>query len=148
MPALVDTNVLLAAASIFSPHHDIAVAALRRLSGGRGRISPQVAREFYGVATRAVRAHNSRPGLGFALAETLVMLDAFRSEFPLISEDADVVTELARLARLYNVSGKQIHDANLVATAKRHRMARIVTLNLNDFRKFSGEIAIQSPENA
>jgi predicted nucleic acid-binding protein len=36
------------------------------------------------------------------------------------------------------VSGRQTHDAHLVAVMKVHGVARILTFNLADFRRYSG----------
>ena len=42
----------------------------------------------------------------------------------------------------YGCSGKQIHDANLVATALASGIARLVTANVEDFRCFTPEMEI------
>ena len=34
--------------------------------------------------------------------------------------------------------GRQIHDANVVATMQEHRLTRLVTGNPGDFRRFEG----------
>jgi len=41
--------------------------------------------------------------------------------------------------------GKQIHDANLVAVAIRHGIARLLTLNARDFRRYSEFVDIITP---
>ena len=148
MISLIDTNVLLAAAVPAGKQHRPAFASLQRLSGGLGKISPQIVREFHSVATRASRREDERPGFGFTPEESWALLDAFQTAFEVVDEDAAVVAELGRLSLRYAVSGRQIHDANLVATARRHGIPRIVTLNFGDFRRFSREIDVVTPDRA
>lgn len=41
-----------------------------------------------------------------------------------------------RLARSFSFGGKQVHDANIVATMLAHGEARLLTFNAADFRRF------------
>jgi hypothetical protein len=42
-------------------------------------------------------------------------------------------------------SGKQIHDANVVATALTHRVSRICASNVDDFERFTPFVEIVDP---
>jgi hypothetical protein len=42
----------------------------------------------------------------------------------------------------YGCQGKQIHDANLVATALASDVTKLVTANTGDFARFSSEVEI------
>ncbi len=40
-------------------------------------------------------------------------------------------------------AGKQVHDANIVATMHAHGVRRLLTFNTNDFRRFAGIIDLE-----
>ena len=60
----------------------------------------------------------------------------------LLEEGLSVHEELLRLLEEYASVGKQIHGANLVATARAHSVGRIVTANAHDFTRFAGVLEI------
>ena len=58
-----------------------------------------------------------------------------------ILEDCYWVTEpLMVLCRAVPVGGRQIHDANIVATMLAHGECRLMTFNTTDFRRFRDRI--------
>ena len=60
-----------------------------------------------------------------------------------ILEDGPVVTEsLVELCREVPVGGRQIHDANIVATMLAHGEHRLLTFNAADFRRYGGRIEL------
>jgi predicted nucleic acid-binding protein len=144
---LIDTNVLLAATVAAAPRHQAALRLIASLAAGQrpGFICPQVLREFYAAATRPASGAGLRPGFGFAPAEAAAAVVAFRAQFAALPEDDAVTTELLRLVLRYDVTGKQAHDANLVATARRHDVGRIATLDRRDFARFAREIDVVEP---
>ena len=46
------------------------------------------------------------------------------------------------LCRGVPAAGRQIHDANIVATMLAHRTRRLVTFNVADFRRYGAEIEL------
>lgn len=116
------------------------------MEGSRGHLCPQIVREFFATATRPVAGLIGRPGFGFAPTEAISALTRFRASLPMLEEDQSVARELERLALAYDVKGKQIHDANLVAVARRHGVKQLATFNRRDFVRFSKEIEIVVPE--
>jgi hypothetical protein len=44
------------------------------------------------------------------------------------------------------MGGKQIHDANIVASMLVHNIPTLMTLNTVDFTRFSDKIALLTPE--
>ena len=59
------------------------------------------------------------------------------------AEDQDVVTQqLFLLLDQIPTGGKQVHDANIVATMLAYGIPRLVTYNLEDFRRFSGLVDV------
>lgn len=51
-------------------------------------------------------------------------------------------SRLRALVASYRCLGKQIHDANLVATALASGVTRLVTANPGDFSRFSPDVEI------
>ena len=96
------------------------------------RISRQIVREYLAVMTRPQpwKVQISRDD---------VIEDANRllRDFEIL-EDGPVVTDsLITLCREVEVGGKQIHDANIVATMLARRL---LTFNTSDFRRFRDHI--------
>ena len=60
-----------------------------------------------------------------------------------VLEDGPAVTEiLISLCREIPVGGKQIHDANIVATMLAHGEHRLFTFNTGDFGRYSNRIEL------
>ena len=135
----IDTNVLIKARFLEAPDHDI---ARQRLSLALQepealRISRQVVREYLAVATRL----QSWP---VAITREEALQDASRllGSFEVL-EDGSLVTEnLLALCREVSVGGRQIHDANIVATMLAHGEHRLLTFNISDFRRFEDRIEL------
>ena len=49
---------------------------------------------------------------------------------------------LASLCREVPVAGKQVHDANIVATMLAHGERRLLTSNAKDFRRFGQRVQL------
>ena len=62
-------------------------------------------------------------------------LTALKRLFSLLPE-APVFDAWERLVAMYGVSGKNTHDARLVASMKAHGIARILTFNVQDFARY------------
>ena len=60
----------------------------------------------------------------------------------LLAEDAKVADRLAELLEESKSSGKQVHDANVVATMLVHGVDLVVTLNTGDFARFSQHVQV------
>ena len=60
-----------------------------------------------------------------------------------VLEDGSVVTAiLVALCRAIPIGGKQIHDANIVATMLAHGTCRLLTFNTADFRRYGDRIEL------
>lgn len=90
------------------------------------------------MATRPVDAN----GLGMSGTWAAVQLTRMKRLFLVLQENADVQPEWERLVIRYNVSGKKVHDARLVATMNVHKVSRIVTFNSDDFSRYPGLLAV------
>jgi predicted nucleic acid-binding protein len=60
----------------------------------------------------------------------------------LLLENEQTWDRLRTLIARYGCLGKQIHDASLVATALASGIARLVTANIDDLKRFTPEIEI------
>jgi predicted nucleic acid-binding protein len=131
---MLDTNVLLAATDEGRAEHDAALSVLNDWPG-RGTtlyVSGQVTREYLSVATRPA----VKNGLGLHLADALANVRALRGRASLLAEDGKVADRLLTLLDDTACGGKQVHDANIVATMLVHGIDAIITINLDDFMKF------------
>lgn len=137
----VDTNVLVQSRSINAPEYFRARAMLVRASAQTGplRISRQIIREYLAVITRPQSWAVATP-----MDEALDDVNWLSENFEIL-EDGPAITEtLIALCRQVPVGGRQIHDANIVATMLAHGERRLLTFNTSDFRRYGGRIALVS----
>jgi predicted nucleic acid-binding protein len=138
--AMLDTNVLLAATDEGRPEHRDALTVLNDWAAAHAGLctSGQVLREYLSVATRPA----ARNGLGLKLPDALGNVRAIRERTTLLAEDSRVADRLLGLLADVECLGKQVHDANLVATMLVHGIATVVTINLADFARFERHINV------
>jgi len=138
---LLDTNVLLEATT---PARALHRAARRVLDdwpnrGVRLCVSGQILREYLVVATRKQEVN----GLGLAVGDALANVAAFVGRCRFLAEDQQVAERLRKLLRDVACSGKQVHDANVVATCLAHGVGGVVTANLGDFERFDHLVEVR-----
>ena len=63
------------------------------------------------------------------------------------NETAEVTTQLLGLLKDYPTRGKQVHDANIVATMLAYDIDTLLTLNVDDFKRFEDKITLVSLES-
>lgn len=135
----VDTNVLIYSTRPSSSFHRRAIAALAKAARRERRLvlSRQVMREYLAVVTR--------PGGGsepIAMAEALADVERFAAAFEVLEDGPEVGARLAELCRSVVLGGRQVHDANIVATMLAHGETRLLTANRGDFRRFEPRIEV------
>ncbi|HXV63189.1 MAG TPA: hypothetical protein VEK15_20995 [Vicinamibacteria bacterium] len=59
-----------------------------------------------------------------------------------LNESRAIFDRLRRLLDEVKCSGKHIHDANVVATALTHGVARLCTANVDDFEQFNSYVQV------
>ncbi len=104
-------------------------------------ISRQVIREYLVQITRP--GYLKTPFSGEPLqkhVETLYTL------FQVADETQAVADRLLQLLRDIPTGGKQIHDANIVATMLVNGVTTLLTLNGEDMRRFNAHISIAAPQ--
>jgi predicted nucleic acid-binding protein len=137
---MLDTNVLLAATDEGRPEHRDALSVLNDWAAADAGlcVSGQVLREYLTVATRPADSN----GLGLKLPDAVANVRAIRERTTLLAEDSRVADRLLGLLADVECLGKQVHDANLVATMLVHGIGTIVTANLADFARFERHISL------
>jgi predicted nucleic acid-binding protein len=115
--------------------HAVAAQAVVELHRRREvlHVTPQVLIEFRNVATRP-RAQN---GLGLSAVDAEAQAAAFEAIFPLLPETPDIYPAWKALVDALGVTGKQVHDARLVAVCHVHAVTHLLTLNVSDFARMA-----------
>ena len=135
----IDTDILVKSRILEAPDHDVARARLERAFHNQEpmRISRQVLREYLSVVTRP----QTWP-IAITLEDALDDVNRLMGAFEIL-EDGPVVTEtLIELCREVSVGGRQIHDANIVATMLAYGEGRLLTFNTADFRRYEDRIEL------
>jgi predicted nucleic acid-binding protein len=139
--SVVDTNVLIHSTASASPHHLRARAALAQFRAqGSVAVTRQVLREYLAATTRPQSWSRA-----LTLAEATADTDSFIRRFAVLEDGPAVWGELMTLTRSFAFGGKQVHDANIVATMLAHGETRLLTFNDADFRRFGSLIDVVVP---
>ncbi len=135
----IDTNVLVNARFAEAADHSRARSLLERASLDREplRISRQIIREYLAVVTR--------PQIWLVpltREQILDDVDRMLRDFEMLEDGLEVTTLLLNLFREFPMGGRQIHDANIVATMLAHGERRLLTFNTADFRRYGDRIEL------
>lgn len=130
----VDTNILIYTSDPRSPYRFSALSALLKATRGGASlvISAQVLREYLAVSTR-----NRLSNADIHLADIFENVSLFRRRFEVIEDNERVLNHLLELVKDIPTAGKQIYDANIVATMQAHGIHSLLTHNTADFKRFS-----------
>ena len=144
MNYFVDTNLLLRLAEPKHPMYSSVLNAttVLRTRGELLGIVPQNLIEFWAVATRP-RVNN---GLGMRIDEATTELMSLKALFVLLLDEPSIFSEWEKLVIQHRVSGKQVHDARIVAAMKVHGVTHLLTFNTDDFKRYT-DIAAVHPAN-
>ena len=74
--------------------------------------------------------------------DALEDVNRFVASFEVLEDGPAVTDWLAALCRQIDVGGKQIHDANIVATMLAYGERRLLTFNAADFRRYADHIEL------
>ena len=134
----VDTNILVFANVKTTQFHDKAKAKLIELVENDFElfISNQIIREYLSVL--------SRPDTnGKRIADKLLINDTqrLRDEYSVLFENDKTLDNLQMLLSVCPTGGKQIHDANIVATMIDNNLTLLLTHNVDDFSRFNKHIS-------
>lgn len=135
----IDTNVWVNARVTGAPDHARAANLLNRVLQQQEplRISRQILREYLAVVTRP----QTWP-VAISLEEAIDDVQRLADSLDVL-EDGPIVTEfLVELCREVPIGGRQIHDANIVATMLAYGERRLLTFNRTDFRRYENQIEL------
>ena len=135
----VDTNILVNARVVGAPHHDTASGLLGTALQGPEplRISRQIIREYLATVTRPQNWSDPLTP-DEALHDVNLMLNTYQ----ILEDGPEVTGALLALLREIPAGGRQIHDANIVATMLAHGERRLLTFNVADFRRYGDRIEL------
>lgn len=137
----VDTNILLRAVLSEMKQHVEVDALLKRTirEGAELWISGQVIREFIVQAT-----HPRTLTIPLTISQVVEEIEAIKPLFQIADETSAVRDKLLKLLQEYPTQGKQVHDANLIATMLVYEVDTLLTLNVKDLERFDDKIKIVS----
>lgn len=143
-PIFLDTNVLIRLHVEAAPDHHLVREAVHQLLVNNYElwISRQVLREYSAVLTREQPYTKPIPPPSVA-----AQIRLFEIRYRIADENERVTAALCGLMDTTLMGGKQIHDANIVATMQVYDIQRLVTLNPVDFNRFSGFITVVTPSD-
>lgn len=138
----IDTNVLLRATVVQFPDYELVKPYIDQCiaRGDDLWISGQVIREYFNQTTRPQSFMKPLHG-----SEIGTQYQKLRAVFKIAHETELVNERLIAVLQTYRVGGKQVHDANLVATMLVYGIDTLITLNTSDFQRYSDQIGLISP---
>jgi predicted nucleic acid-binding protein len=128
-----DTNVLVYSTVSGNPWYDQTRQWLAALQN-RGLhlcATTQILREYLVVLTRGSVFEKS-----FSVDQVLDQVEGLLPSLTILDEPLEAADLLRVLVRRYQIQGKHIHDANVVAVMLAHGLQRLVTYNSSDFQGF------------
>jgi predicted nucleic acid-binding protein len=132
---LVDTNVLLRALANPNAHKLAARNAIETLLQRNADlcVTPQNLIEFWGVCTRPAKQN----GLGKSIAITDRYCRFAESFLTVLPEGPGIFSTWRSLVVHYGISGKQVHDARIVAAMITNGVPRLLTFDTGDFSRYT-----------
>lgn len=141
MAYLLDTNCAWRRFIVTDPEHPKIKARIDTLlrQGETVYITAQNMVEFQALATRPVSAN----GLGLSTQDANQEARAIQALYPLLPETADIYIEWRQLMDTYDVKGRVVFDARLVAVMLSYGITHILTTNRADFQRFAGITVVE-----
>jgi predicted nucleic acid-binding protein len=112
-------------------------AYLREEAGIQFWVSRQILREYLASLTRPQIF--TEP---IAIARLAAEVRFFEDRFRVVEDNSQVTTRLLTLMEQIPVGGRQVHDANIVATMLVYGVGQLLTHNVADFNRFSEFITV------
>jgi predicted nucleic acid-binding protein len=131
----VDTNVLVQSVVTTAPLYAAALTKLHQLRQDDTELwtSRQVLREYVVALTQPQAFGPPLP------AQKVIGDVAFLQSTLAIAEDnADVMAQALTFMARFNLAGKHMHDANIVATMQVHGIRKLLTARPADYAAFGG----------
>jgi predicted nucleic acid-binding protein len=127
-----DTNILVYLTSQESPFHLRVLEKVKELIDKYEIwISRQVLREYAVVMTNSSLLQKP-----LSSVEVEKDMEKWANIFRVADEIEETTINLRELIVLYDIKGKNIHDANIIATMKTYNIESLFTLDSKDFKRF------------
>lgn len=138
-PVFIDTNILVYANLALSPLHLQATQRLQDLDeqGFTLWVSRQILREYLSAMTRQGDLTGEIP-----IASLVADVQYFVNRFRVAEDNLQVTESLLALMEQVPIGGRQVHDANIVATMQAYGIDQLLTHNVADFNRFSDFITV------
>ncbi|NMF62154.1 VapC toxin family PIN domain ribonuclease [Brasilonema octagenarum UFV-E1] len=138
-PVFIDMNILVYANLALSPFHLQATERLQAIEeqGIELWISRQTLREYLAAMTRKGDLTGEIP-----VSSLVEDVRYFSNRFRLAEDNLHVTERLLTLMEEITIGGKQVHDANIVATMLVYGIPQLLTHNTGDFARFSELITV------
>jgi predicted nucleic acid-binding protein len=129
---LLDTNVLVRLANAADAAHSTVACAVLELHrhGETLHIAAQNLVEFRSVATRPLAVN----GLGMSAPEAQAKADSFEATFALLPDTPAIFPSWKALVNAAGTTGKQVHDARIVAVCEIYNVTKLMTFDVAHFR--------------
>lgn len=137
----IDTSVLLRATiTQFPLHQEAKQLVISQIEADAELwISRQVIREYIAQVTRPQLFMNP-----MTTAQVESQWNMLRALCEIADETEAVTKQLLALLRDYSTGGKQVHDANIVATMLVYGIDTLLTINVEDMKRFADKVKIVS----
>jgi predicted nucleic acid-binding protein len=127
-----DTNILVYLSNEDSSFYQDATRTFEKLTGEyESWVSRQVLREYAVIMTRPDIIEKPLSSI-----EVAIDIEKWQSIFQIADETEDVTKILLNLIKTYDIKGKKIHDANIIATMLVNGINLLYTFNSDDFVRF------------
>ena len=138
-PLLIDTNILVFSSESRAPFHETAVQAISAHYGAGTElwVSRQILREYLAALTRPQTWGSPQP-----ISRLVADVRSFEAVFHVAEDRSEVTAHLLSLLEEIPAAGKQVHDANIVATMRAYGISRLLTHNEGDFARYAGIITV------
>ncbi len=128
----IDTNILIYLIDEDSPFHEESKESFSKIEkNSQLWISRQIIREYSVITTRTDLI--AKPLNSKELIDDIII---FENLFTIADDTYNTTKSLLELINKYNISGKKIHDANIVATMIENNIEKLLTKNNNDFKRY------------
>lgn len=137
----IDTSVLVYASVVEAPLHLVALGEIQRIeqAGVELWLSRQVLREYLAVLSRP-QTYTTPVSASILVSQ----VQAFEKRFRIAEDGPEVTARLLDLMEQVPIGGKQIHDANIVATMQVFGIHHLLTHNVSDFARFTHLVTVLS----
>ena len=135
MAHLLDSSMLLRHTNPTDALYPVAAHAIITLheQGEILHTAPQIFTEFRSVTTRPAEVN----GLGLSPAEAQAKAAIYEAAFPLLPETPDIFPAWKALVEAAGITGKQVHDARLIAICQVYGITHILTFNVRHFTRMA-----------